>query len=556
MNCALWLLHNDKGRVADFLMATHAEPYPPEEWVSYSLQLLATHFSRQEGPEAGFECRKLANAFFTVAQRPPGDPLVFPSAFASRLIPHLDPEQVHRLYRTITTEHVKVRWDTLVYLSKCFAKSDRMHEAIDALLEAHRIGADFRDRVVQETCMVVLRRAVNQPGGFRECLRLCDNLTALGLRLTTGLANVLVLNAIDAGDVKTGYDIYRTLFVDSVTPDSFTFAILLKGYKSAPDDSDPLTDTVRNAIERVSVSQSPVLGNEILHCLIMHHTRHAPEHAWDTICQWYTRFFDAEPLVQLNLPVARSAAPDDRSGLPKPIHLPSIGLMLGAYVELKRLGNAACHVPPYQIFKRFRDLVEAGTHPFLGLASTDHCYNIFLWSLIQNRSGMIHAAVVIKDMQRPLPDSSPVQKCSPTVQSWNIFLLGFSKHGLVRLAEQVLSYMRSKGIEPNQVTWEKLTAAYAGQQDLTGLLTALRRADQSGAVWSGFLERGLRRYKNQRQLRRTLHKSRKTLALDFSDEIKEGLAARLETAASVAREDGSPLIPSPSDEIEVSKPNK
>jgi pentatricopeptide repeat protein len=120
---------------------------------------------------------------------------------------------------------------------------------------------------------------------------------------------------------------------------------------------------------------------------------------------------------------------------------------------------------------------------------------------------------------------------APDVQSWSIFLEGFTRHGQLKLAEQVLTYMRGKGLEPNSVTWNTLLAGYASQQDFDGMLGAMRRLDASGHAWDEWTYNGLRRYRNAEQLKGVMERRAQTMQLDFTDDLKQGLGARLSKEA-------------------------
>jgi pentatricopeptide repeat protein len=248
------------------------------------------------------------------------------------------------------------------------------------------------------------------------------------------------------------------------------------------------------------------------------------------VCQAYAQIFNLEPLAQLGLPIPASAQSMPSTQKIKRVPVQAIGIMLRTYLKLihNGQGSAARATPIYQ---RYRQLVDSRKEPFASSAMTSHCYNAFLGTFTKNKRTLINAAEVIKDMQSASAESPP-KSIAPDVQSWSIFLEGFSTHGQLKLAEQVLTYMRGKGLEPNAVTWNTLLKGYAGEQDLEGLLDTVGRLDEHGHAWDEWTYGGLRRFRNSEALKNAMDQRRKnaTTQLDFTSELKESIGARLSEA--------------------------
>lgn len=92
--------------------------------------------------------------------------------------------------------------------------------------------------------------------------------------------------------------------------------------------------------------------------------------------------------------------------------------------------------------------------------------------------------------------------------------------------------MRSKGIEPNDVTWNTLITGYARAQDVERTVETVRRAEERGMVWDAWTHKGLRKLRNQERLREELRAKRMEKNLDFSDELKNGIGERLSGAVT------------------------
>ena len=521
---ALWMLHNDKDNLVEFLLAT-VRSSAPGPWVADCLQVLAAHYVRLGGSEHSQQLAKLVQIFSALAETPNGKGATFDGRFVRMVLPYSTTAQMLDLHKAIRVGEFKVHANTLMHLTSYLAKNDHFHQALDVLLDAHRNGASTNTYQFRSNCSTLLRKTMNLPGGLRICLRIVDNLVKIGVRLNTRLCNIIILNAVEAGDVKTAYDIHQSLLDHQMKPDKYTYALLLKACKLDIDDADALNHTITNTIEAINVTTEPVIAVEILHCLAMHHTRNSGEQAWSTICQAYAQMFEFDALNKLGLPIPSEiqTPPREKKLMPPPTQ--AIGIMLRAYLYFTREGHGS-NVAAQNIYQRYRTLVHNRTKPFTFLAQSSHCYNAFLGAFTKNKRTLVNAAEVIKDMQNASAESPP-SAVAPDVQSWSIFLSGFTRHGQLKLAEQVLTYMRGKGLEPNAATWNTLLAGYAGQQDFDSMLDIVGQLDAGGHAWDEWTYNSLRRFRNTEQLKGAMERRGKTMQLDFTDDLKQGLGARL-----------------------------
>jgi pentatricopeptide repeat protein len=514
---ALWMLHHDKDCLVDFLLAT-GRSSAPGPWVADCLQVLAAHYVRRGGADIAQQVAKLVQIFGCLADNPTGRGTMFDGRFVRMVLPHCTTAQMLDIHRVIRTGELRVHANTLMHLTSYLAKHDHFHQALDVLLDAHRNGASTLTYQFRSNCSTLLRKTMTLPGGLRVCLRIVDNLVKIGVKLNTRLCNIIILNAVEAGDGKTANDIYQSLLDNNIKPDKYTHAILLKACKLDINDADALNHTITNTINAINILKEPVIAVEILHCLALHHTRNSGDQAWSTICQAYVQMFDVEHLVRLGLPIppAAQAAPPTQILLSTPVQ--AINIMLRTYLHLTHDKHGS-NIGAQKLYQRFRTLVDAGFEPFATLAQSSHCHNAFLSTFTKNKRTLINAAEVIKDMQNAAP--------APDVQSWSIFLEGFTRHGQLKLAEQVLTYMRAKGLEPSAVTWNTLLAGYASQQDFEGLMDVVGRLEEGGHAWDEWTYNGLRRFRNTERLKGAMEERGKRVKLDFTEDLKVGLGARL-----------------------------
>lgn len=527
---ALWMLHYDKDCLVEFLLAT-SQSASPGPWVADCLQVLAAHYTSAPSGDIAERVSKLIKIFCALSENPSGKDAMFDGRFVRMVLPYSTTSQMLDMHLAIKAGRFKVHDNTLMHLTSYLAKHDHFHQALDVLLDAHHNGASTHTYQFRSNCSTLLRKSMNLPGGLRVCLRIVDNMAKIGVNLNTRLCNIIILNAVEAGDSKTAFDIYQSLLDHKMKPDIYTHALLLKACKLNIDDAEALNHTIANTINALDISKHPVIATELLHCLVLHHTRNSGEQAWPAVCQAYAKMFQLEPLLTFGLRVPnelKASAEDEGSLLYPPVQ--ALGIMLQARLQLTSDGHGSFR-PTRALYQRYRTLVHDRTEPFASTAQTTHCYNAFLRAFTKHAKTLVHAAEVIKDMQNG-SENAPPSSAAPDVQSWSIFLEGFTRHGQLQLAEQVLTYMRSKGLEPNQVTWNTLMSGYAKQQDFDGLLDVFNRMEASGHAWDEWTYRGLRRFRNSQRLQDALERKGKEVRLDFTDDLKKGLQERLRGAAN------------------------
>ncbi|KAK5171067.1 uncharacterized protein LTR77_004211 [Saxophila tyrrhenica] len=528
---ALWFLAYNPAEMVKFLLATHVEPYVSPVHVQDSLRQLGAYLFHYQGGDDETQLQAVVDAFCVLANRGGDGHLTFNNPFPQSFLARCSVELNLRIYETIKTRGVKIAgWNWLHYTTY-FAKNDCYEHALDALVKAHEEGG-FRlnSFAFRSNCSTLLRRAISQPDGLRETLRIVSTIVDMGVTLDRPICDIIMLNAIEAGDLKTAFDVYHSLMQRGLRPTESTFTILLKGCKSNIDDVTMLNEVIRDAITNIDVRASKVVASNIMHCLALHHSKHHPETAFQTLTEAYVQFFDLTPLKRLGLPLP--TIPPVRLTTADLLHpTPHVlGCMLGASIN-----NILHHNPNdpkliLPLYTRYRTLLAHADPVWAPTASTDHIPNIFLAAFIRRPSGLLAAAQVVKDMQHDHPAaSSGFAQCRPTTQTWNIFLHGFSRHGQTRLAERVLQYMRKLGVKEDIVTWNTLIHGYAKVQDEEGVVESVRRGAEGGVVWDRWTEGGVGKLRDGAGRQRVGAMLREREGrVDFGEEIREGLKGRLE----------------------------
>ncbi|GAB7348302.1 hypothetical protein MBLNU459_g6282t1 [Dothideomycetes sp. NU459] len=483
LHSMLWVLQHRIEDAPRFLLCTHAQSHPPFSWVLDTLQYLANYYSKVEIGVVEARQDEFVNVLCTVLDRPDASRANLPASAIRLVLQRSVRDHSLRLYGCVKSNSCSLHWNTWLHFATSLARSNHFDQALDALLEAAGAGADTRSPQFESNCATILRKAADQPDGLRVSLRIVQNMSDIGVKLNLQLCNSVMLNAVEAGDLKTAFSIYHSLVEHGLQADKYTHAILLKGCKSVIGDSETLNTTIRHAIDDTVISRSDIVATEILHCLYLHHFELNPQTAFSTISEAYAQLFDTTALAKLHI------LPDRTHETPRmQPTMAALHIMITAYLRRSTRQQPAYIInDTHHLYRHIRMLVNRGVQPWAEISSTDHMANAFLFFFTSHASSLSHAAEVIRDMQAPLTDTdaaaATAKSCKPTVRTWSIFLRGFAKHGKMELAEQVLTYMRDKGIQPNQVTWNTLVGGYVGSRDVDGAVDAFQRMCREG--WSG-----------------------------------------------------------------------
>jgi len=513
----LWTLRNKPNEGTRFLALTHIPPFVSRTWIEDSVAYLARHFAAFSNADGVIE---LAETLVSLMERPGAPSLQLRESQVRLLLPRLSLDQTLQLLAVIKTNHVYVHGQTFLHIASHLAHLGNLRESMECLLEAPEFGIRIDDKAFMSVCATILRRTSDQPEGLRICLSIIQNLVKIGVRINVQLCNIVILNAVEAGDLSTAFSVYHSLVDHGLQADAYTYAIILKGCKKAFKDTETLHATIQSTVHGTDLTKEPIVAAEVLHCLYLFHFGTNPSSAWSNISLAYRQMFDTKPLEALGIltPTTWRATTQDLS---QP-STAAIGIMLSAWLRTMSR-NPDQHL---EVYGKFRTLARSGEAPYAEMARTDHIFNLFLKVFCDKKTGLPYAADVIRDMQssngpRP-PTQSPEQLdsnhseesesldgarnnpfdssskpppsfCKPTVRSWSILLKGFTKAKKMELAEQVLAYMRDQGIEPNLVTWNSLFDGYAGLRNPEGALTAYKRMEKAGLTADEYTETSARK---------------------------------------------------------------
>lgn len=333
------------------------------------------------------------------------------------------------------------------------------------------------------------------------------------------VCNMNILEACKAGDTATAWRMYDMIRAQRLKPDVYTYSILLNDAKKRYDVA-AMEQILSEAGEEGLLSQSPFIVADLLHAIYLsERKREDGGTPFTTMLSTYRLSFQVQPLKDLGLLPEQYRQPPSSSLMRPPP--PPLGMMIIAFLAQYE-GRLTFEV----LFNRYRDHINHA-HPIISpLAATDHTANAYLMALGRQLRTLPLCTSVVQYMVRmsKLPAAAAhggdmVKYAAPTVQTWSILMAAFLRHGQRLAAHKVLLMMRSRGLEPNRVTWNTLISGHAALQDVSGALSALRGLKEEGFEMDEYTLKGLGRIRDRRRLLEALQES------DELEDIEERAAS-------------------------------
>lgn len=354
-------------------------------------------------------------------------------------------------------------YDTLLHYANSFGKYGDHDYALRCLKRVLRQASSDVTKTdlvarhrFQWSCALILRKSMSNGANYHSTNDIIAQLLGLGVKLDILLYNVIIHNAMEAGDYATAFRVYNLLESNEVQPDKYTYGILLHGCTTANDPA-MFAEFADFCFEKAKKLRDPWLATEYLYYLYVRHHDESPQRLSAVLSRAYLELFSVnslQPLLTIfgQTAVFSSQEQDDFIRLQPP--LVAIYIMLQTEIR-KALSVSDTQV--WNLYLYFKQVVEAGNHPALkDLAKDPVIWNAFLLAFCRKQQ-FANASQLIKTMTN---GESPIIP-KPNVYSWNIFMQAFFKNDQVRAAERIYEIMRSRGVKPDQYTYGVLLRGYA-----------------------------------------------------------------------------------------------
>ncbi|KAF2441594.1 hypothetical protein P171DRAFT_434249 [Karstenula rhodostoma CBS 690.94] len=424
-------------------------------------------------------------------------------------------EDFQRIFDLMKESGTHIGHHVLLHYANTFAKVGEFRQALVCLKIIVKRAADDETRVqlaneqrFRWSCALALHRSMMNKDSYHETTGIVATLVEFGVKLDILLYNVIIHNAMEAGDHDTAFKVYNTLDENGLKPDKITFSTLLHGCTAAADPSK-FNDFAKYCAETAKEMKDPWLATDYLYYQYVRLHRESLNTEISLgrsqqLLQTYLQFFSTRPLEPF---WAANSASSRASPLPSSDGIltestfmdpPPMALYIMLQLEILKASSTSTE-RVWTLYQKFLDLVQTSHDPTLSKLATDPIiWNAFLLSFCRAQH-FEHASQVVRGMA--------YHGAQPNVYTWNIFMQGFFKTQQINAAERVYEIMRSRGIEPSQFTYEVMLRGYARAQHVRKVGEVMEHVDREKQMDPKLL-RDLARVHDQRRVLYELEKAR------------------------------------------------
>ena len=470
----LYLLDKKPGLAQDFLTVLAADESLPQTKFVIMADALAhlakLHVKGEYPHEQGWEATPEANSrkFITTFHLCTRymNTAVYSQDLIHSLILLADKEDLKKTYDVLIEWHTRLSAGTTLHLASAFGEAGE-HQYALRCLETRFSAFNQTERELwinserfRWTCATILRGSMREAKDYHQTPGIVATFVDWGVKMDLLLYDVVMRNAMEAGDFATAFKVYNTLDANGLVPDKYTFSIMLHGCTM---QSDPamFNAFAELCLKKAKELEDPWLATDCLYyTYTCEHNKDSPGRNAGPVWRTYLDLFDKKPLEPFLRNGSRAlkdaldqqtADPTVQKLAPTPM---AIYLMLQTEVQTAQFLGVGYLERLYATFKRAVSAKEA--HSTLSaLAQTPIMWNTFLCAFCQ-KTQYASASAVIKDMT--------AYGTLPNVYSWNMFMQSFFKTSQVAAADRVFEIMHSRGIKPDAYTYGIMVRGYAKAQ--------------------------------------------------------------------------------------------
>ncbi|EMD97687.1 hypothetical protein COCC4DRAFT_201169 [Bipolaris maydis ATCC 48331] len=418
-------------------------------------------------------------------------------------------DDLKKVFDCLAQHRTRIGFDTMLHYASTFGEAGEVEYALKCLEELRVRLNDVAWKSVVErerlrwTCATILRKSMSTSHNFHQTPSIVAAFVRLGIKMDILLYNIVMHNAMEAGDYTTAFKVYNTLESNRLEPNSHTHSILLHGCTLQSNPSI-FQDFAQHCADIAQQTKDPWLATDHLYYLYIRHQAdvdagHRSALLWDA----YLRFFSMAPLEpfltsgMMNPGPARTEQDEGSLGSVR-LPPPSVALYVMMQAEVQSAA-AISNQRVLNLYNKFTSVATQSKDPaFKGLVQNPIVWNAFLLAFSQKQQ-FANASQVIKDMTE--------SAAKPNVYSWNILMQAFFKTGQVQAAERVFEIMRNRGTDPDQFTYGVLIRGYAKAQLVERIGETMQHLETEQELKPDLL-RALAAVVNRRQLMLTLEKDR------------------------------------------------
>ena len=506
----LWALRNSPERALKLLDASIVTPQlrPARHVVEDCLNYLTTFYLKKSSVDpliVDTLLRLVCNFAEASAARSAGFSS-FPQPAVYLLLQHCKGQEIEALFATLCRHNMTLHPFTLFHFLGKFVDMGKIELSLEILRHLVITSANFTSDIFQSACVKLLRGPVHTENRYNIQSSILTQVLEAGIRPGIIMCNVIILNAIEAGDYQTAWHMFDLARENGLRPDATTYSIMLKGVKSN-SNFDIIDHVIHNAEGQGHLPQDRWLVGDVLHAMFIKELVRNQENPFTALLRIYTRYCDVGPLRDLSLISDIVKTP---LNFRRQVQSPSswtIGLMIMAYIKQHQ---DSAHLA--QRYTRYHKLVVEGHSLLAPTAQGDYIYNAFILALGRRPQSLRYCVDVIKDMlpsPREVHDAKPIKVAIPTVRTWSILAAAYFHHGQQLAAKKVLKMMEARGLRPNQVTWNIIIGGYSKLQDVDSAVQAVKDMEAAGFEADAHTLKGLGRFQDRSRMLEALKKATK-----------------------------------------------
>lgn len=485
---------------------------PPRYMVQDCLQVLARHYLFNASEVDPIVKRALWRLTFNFTSGTPFGKMrsyAISQEVVQLLVKHCNDTQLSWLYKRLAAVKAELHVNTLLHFLARFVDMEKLQTCIEILdriaidsrgtRSSITRGAELAKKQIQLGCIKMLASDWGFKNPYPVQSKILTHMLEMGIRPSTAMYNVILLNMIKGHDFETAWQTYDIAKQSRhFATDAGTYAVLAKGAKLS-GDSNILERVLRDTNENPSMlSRNPHLMTSILDAI----SHLSTGHEFFSMLDYYKQHLDVRPLQQLGLCGPEVEVPQDIDVDRKWPDKQVLGQMILAFNKNNPSSDDLIHT-----YNLYIDLVHQN-HPLIApLAQDDYVTNSFLMAFGKRSETLQYCTTVIKHMLSAPSSTDLPPFAQPTVRTWSILLDAYMHHQQSQAAEKVLIMMRARGLQPDRVTWNTIISGFARMQDIEGAIGTVKRMEADGFRFTTKTLIELGRFTNRRSMIRKLRES-------------------------------------------------
>ena len=507
----LWSLRNSPERALKLLDASIAAPSlrPSRHVVEDCLNYLTTLYLKNKSPDPLMveTLFRLVRNFAEASDRKPVGFSSFPQPAVYLLLQHCSGQETEGLFEMLCRQNAVIHPNTALQFLKRFVEMGNIERPLEILRNLVVTGAEFSWDIYQSACAKLLRGPFQAENRYNIQSSILAQILEAGIRPGIFMYNVIILNAIEAGDYQTAWQMYDMTCDNGLRRDAVTYSIMLKGAKNSLDSA--IVDRVVNDAEEDGyLPQDERLVRDLLDAIFVRESSRSTKTVFDTLLRTYTRYCHLGPLQDLDLVSENASTPLEPR---RRVHPPSswtVGLMVLAYIKQHQDSD---FLP--QRYLRYHKLVLQGHSIVAPTARREYVYNAFIMALGRKPFLLGWCVTVVKDMlpsSGPSHNAKPTNIAIPTVQTWSILTAAYFYHKQTLAAQKVLKMMEARGLPRTNVTWNTIINGYSNLQDADRVVKAMKQMEAAGFEADAHTLKALGRFRDRNHILEALKKAAET----------------------------------------------